>query len=182
MPFSPPRRKFIRTRSPNFCRRFGYETGALFDKAHADCPRSCQLLVTGESPMPKNSVRYVGLDVHKRVVEACFIDTHGTPAFPMPIMQPAIWAWSLQRIDRQTNAITGRSPNKAMRMHVGYSSRQPSILTNTLARWGISSAGSCVRRNATWLWWPPRENSPRSPGNCSPRMSLIVTPPRSRPQ
>ena len=27
--------------------------------------------------MAKNSVRYVGLDVHKRVVEACFIDERG---------------------------------------------------------------------------------------------------------
>ena len=41
----------------------------------AGCPRSCPS--TGEPPMNTESVRYVGLDVHKRVVEACIVEQRG---------------------------------------------------------------------------------------------------------
>src|SRR5208337_526335 len=62
---SRPTAEALRTRSPSF-------RNARLARA---CPRSCPN--TGESPMNSQSVRYVGLDVHKRVVEACIVDPAG---------------------------------------------------------------------------------------------------------
>src|SRR3972149_12291835 len=66
MPFRPYRRK-------QKCGLVVHASASV--RAFGRSPRSCR--VTGEPPMTTESVRYVGLDVHKRVVEACIVDCRG---------------------------------------------------------------------------------------------------------
>src|SRR3972149_4221323 len=66
MPFRPYRRK-------QKCGLVVHASARV--RSFGRSPRSCR--VTGETPMTTESVRYVGLDVHKRVVNPCIVDCRG---------------------------------------------------------------------------------------------------------